>query len=210
MRPAFRIVPAALAAFVVALALVTPSVAHRTPPHPPNRADTVSSHVPYIAPWQSGFERFSTQIFTPGGAGTNHLSMLIPGGQWWRIVYLSATLFTNAVVASRQVQVDVTAPDGSVSFLTATPLTQAATTVGAYLFGPGLTSFANTVPAQRQFGCAALPDVLWPQGDTISLQSTLGSGGDQLFTPAFAVEIYTENDRGSLVPQKLTPAPLIP
>lgn len=168
----------------------------------------MSSGVPYVAPWQTGFEKYATQLFTPLGSGTSDMSMLIPENQWWRIIYLTAQLHAGAAASDRVLEAQIWAPDGGVPFATATPLTLEANDVGTYLFGPGLTSFVNAVPVNSQFACAALPDVLWPPGNAIHITGNLNGLTDKLFLGTFAIEVYSEDRPGVLVPE-LAPTPLI-
>lgn len=210
MRPAFRIVPAALAAFVVALALTSAAQPHRAPPHPSKRTHPVSSAVPYIAPWQSGFEKFATQVFTAPLVAPLGTAMTVPDGQWWRIVYLSVGVGTSAVVGDRLITLGINDAHGHTMFQQAAPVVQPASSDYTYTFAPNVTSYSNvTVPLIGQT-VAAIPDVLWPQGSIIEIDINAPKAGDVFDNMRnFAVEIYKEERSGVLVP-KLTPTPMIP
>lgn len=211
MRPAFRIVPVTLAAFVASLAVASASGTHPASPDPHPKRPTVNA-VPYIAPWQAGFEKFATQVYTAKyDIAQSFLSLTVPDGQWWRVIYLAFGMTPDANAGNRTILVQFFVRGDSVTsrLSVVPPVSQPTGTDYQYLFGPGLTSYANVTDPQTGMAVASLPDVLWPGGT--ELRVTIGGAfaGDRFDSRRnYAVEIYTEERPGVLIP--LTPTPLVP
>lgn len=197
---------AGLALALAAVLLATGATAKPPPGH--GKLAKVSAGLPYVAPWQSGFRRYSTQLITPRVVSFAQWAALIPDGQWWRVVYVWGQWSTSAVAGTRSVFFRVWDPvSGTFSFQTQTPLAQAASAAGTYLFGPGLTSFAVSTDPLVEMGVATLPDLLWPPGKELFLGVASAKAGDAWATGVtFAVEVYTPEKEGSPV---LVPMPLV-
>lgn len=201
-----RVLALAIAAAAIAAAGVASSSAS-SPPHPARGTlPHVSSAVPYVAPWQTGFERYSTQILTPEKVGTNWLRTIIPEGQWYRIIYLNAAFVTSAVAANRSIRAEFEDANNVPLFQEYAPTVEAASTTLTTLFAPDVGSFANVTDPVRAQASVTLPDVLWPPGTRLFLKVDNNQAGDGWSAlTAFAVEVYTPlKDRpGVLIP---TPA----
>lgn len=170
----------------------------------------MSSSVPYVAPWQSGFERYSTQIYAPPAGSFTSVQMTIPDGQWWRIVYIAANVQAEATAGNRTVQLSIIRPgfNGTVLHVLAKTVQVASSTVD-YLFTPGASDSANTTVAAHGYAVAGIPDVLWPAGNKVIVQVNDAAPLDAFFPPTvYAVEIYTEVREGVFAPA-LAPTPLV-
>lgn len=184
---------------------------HRPPPRPPaQRARTlppVSAGTPYIAPWQSAFERYSTQLLVPNAASSSIRSLTIPRGQWWRLVYQTFAFTTSAVAGNRYIWYYVREPAGGEVYRQAMPFVAVASNSYFFTVGPGLTSY--TLPAAGGVGGATvgIPDMLWRENYSISIEITGIQAGDAFATTPnqWAVEVFTPvKDRpGVLVPTPL-------
>lgn len=168
----------------------------------------MSSGTPYVAPWETGFKRYATQIYLPTFPGPTSARMTIPDGQWWRIVYLQGELGTGATVANRTVRMTVEKPLGTFLFQLTMPGSQVANGFGIYLLGPGLTGYANTTDPTASGYVAPLPDLLWQPGVIITLFVANAQANDAWQGRVnFAVEVYTPEKEGSPI---LVPTPQIP
>lgn len=192
-----------LASLCVALELVG-GVAAKTEPRPPRTLPHVSAIVPYLAPWRSDFERYSTQLVPPKSLAATFKQWFVPQGQWWRIVFVSAELSTDANPGNRVPSFQIRDPSGNIVFTTATPLAVPPSTQGFVTYGPNLQPFSNAVAAGTVFGEAPVPDVLLGPGFEIDV-GVAGAGGAGDSYPANAiiagVEVYT--------PSKTTPGALV-
>lgn len=166
----------------------------------------MSAGLPYIAPWQAAFERYSVQTFTPSAVGIDTMQLVIPDGQWWRIIYLSVVFAAGAAAATRTQGIRVLDKMSNQVFQQNAPTSQLANTTFAYTAGPGQTSYFNTAGGQAVY---ALPDVLWPPLATVqSIVFSAAVGDAYTSTSTFAVEIYGETRPGVLAPV-LTATPLL-
>jgi len=170
----------------------------------------VSAIVPYVAPWQSGWERFATQLYAPESDGQDFLTLEVPDGQWWRIIYLAAEYTTGVTAGNRSMRIEIEDPRGNFILTEGAPAAQPASAVTKYTFAPGVTTFANMTVLSQSYQSVAIPDLLWGQGFVIHLH-VFNSGGTDAFSggvgPVFAMEVYTEerlNDSGVSIPE--TPA----
>jgi hypothetical protein len=153
----------------------------------------VSSGVPYVAPWQSGFERHPVQNLTPAASGAAKLSLPVPEGQWWRLIYANGRFTTSALPNNRGVFLSIVGADG-VEVLRA--FAAAAQTPGntyTYLYGPHVTTFAVVAGTATQMIAEAIPDLLWPPNSVIALDVNQPLAGDawEASPRTFSVEVYT-------------------
>lgn len=196
---------------LIGLALLASTVASaRTPPHPSHHKQPhVSATVPYAAPWQTEFNRYSTQLYVPTRSTHTALDMTIPTGQWWRIVYLHAGYSTDANPGTRSVFFRIFDPAGAILFFADAPATQPASSVFQYTWGPGLSVFSVSANAASGTAVSSLPDLLWPPGCDLNISANFAQVGDDWSTGrTYAIEVYTEDYQGNIVPV-LTPTPLI-
>lgn len=208
-----RVTVAALAIAVTFPGVLSSSTAggvspSRIPPRPPAAAPRtlppVSAGVPYVAPWQSSFERYSTQLLVPNAPSTIVRSLTVPRGQWWRVVYMTFGATMSAVVANRYIWVFVR--DSSSNEVFRVPMPFAAVASGSYFFtvGPGLTSYSLPLTGGVGGAVVGIPDMLWRETFTISTEITNSQLGDVFASgpSQWAIEVYTPvKDRpGVLVP----------
>lgn len=198
-----------LACLLCALGLAGSGAGAKRPPAAkPRSIPAMSAGIPYVAPWKSDFERYSTQLLPLPTTGGQAGAIVVPDGQWYRVVYASFAWITNGVGGARNVQLQATLKDGTIVLELGTPFAQPISTVVNYVYGPGLQAFANsTVAAQGQVQ-APMPDVLWAPGTTLQWFLRNAQSGDALGAGAtVAVEVYTPvKDR----PGVLVPTPAIP
>src|SRR5205814_8129963 len=64
-------------------------------------SSALGTPLPYVAPWDIGFKRYSTLIVPLTGVTTSIRAVTVPDGQWWRIVLATVPFKTKAVVADR-------------------------------------------------------------------------------------------------------------
>ncbi len=156
--------------------------------------------VPYAAPWQTGFERFATQLYTPTPVSFFKQTMTIPANQWWRIIYLNATFVYNGGGTARSMVMEIDNAKGSPILAVWSPTTSPITSICTYLFGPYLTTFSSTADPTCAMQAETIPDLLWPPGATIFLSNNNNQAADTLGVAVFAVEVYTEQRPGVFVP----------
>jgi len=200
-------------AIVAAAALTAAHVAQaRHAPTPPRgKVARVSSAppTPYVAPWQTGFTRYSTQIYTPAQLAINALAMTVPPGVWWRIVYLLSNATMSAVVANRQWQLSISTPGQSQAFRATGLAPLSASQAGQIIFGPQISTFINATVTIDVSQAMEIPDALWPPGSVLNLSFNNAQAGDSINAASvFVIETYTEQyDNGVAV---LVPTPPLP
>jgi len=169
----------------------------------------VSAIVPYVAPWQTEFNQYSVQNYTPTNPFFNVLAMTIPSGQWWRIIYLLGVATTSAAVMTRTAFMQVTDATGRVTFKEIAPVSQPASSTYSYLYGPSLNAYANTTDPTAGQAVSVLPDLLLAPLSVVELALGNVDASDSWGnTGVFSIEVYTE-DRESDTLQPIA-APLIP
>lgn len=167
----------------------------------------MSAGVPYVAPWQTGWERFATQLLVPAAVGSSIRRVTVPEGQWWRLIYISTSINTSAVVANRSVAYEVFPPAGTGGFIMPAALMQTASTTIVYTFSPHVSSYALAPASLPGVAVAAVPDLLWAPGTLIQLEVQGIQAGDTYAGQlGAAVEVYIVERPGRLVP---LPAPLV-
>lgn len=148
-----------------------------------------SPDTPYAAPWQTGFERYATQLYTPGVATVSDLRMTVPSGQWWRIIYLGAEFITTTAPASRACQLQITDAKARTLLLESSAGFQPGGADYRYLFGPSLTSSVNvsTVSAGSVTGIIPAAGNAQTAGSGFTYTHVNGSGVYVFtFNPTFA------------------------
>jgi len=207
----YRRVLAAATVAAAALIVAHGAQARHAPTPPRARVARVSSTppFPYIAPWQTGFSRYSTQLFTPTRLGTTSLIMTVPAGQWWRIVYLLSNGTMSAVVANRQWQLTIATPAQSQAFRATGLVPLTASQAGQMIFAPDIGTFVNSTITIDISQGMEIPDALWPPASIITMNLNGAQAGDFVNTASvFAIETYTEQyDNGAPV---LVPTPALP
>jgi hypothetical protein len=167
----------------------------------------VSVDTPYVAPWLTSFNRYSTQLYTPSNPGANQLTMVIPSGQWWRFIYITATITTGVTVANRPISLFINDPHGVQVLVLQQPLIMAASQTGTCLWMPGASGFFQNTVANACYSEVPMPDLLWAPGSQVSIFNQNFQGGDSIGAPkVYAVEVYTE-DRDQ--PGVFVPTPVV-
>lgn len=174
------------------------------------QAGSVSSSIPYVAPWQTGFERFATQHYAVALNPTGNAQWTIPDGQWWRIISATGFLTASGAAGNRTAALEVFDAGGVLVYAAETPLVIVATQAASYTFGLNIAAISNAALPAVQFGSAPIIDALWPQASLIIIDDVGRQVGDTYSTTTggILVEIYAEQRPGVLVPQ-LTPTPLV-
>jgi len=199
-----------LLAALLALSLLTAAPATDAKPRPrPAAKQAMSAVVPYVAPWESGFARFSTQLLKAVSASASTYGVVVAQGQWWRIVYIYHGYNLGATAGNRQMRLRVLTPNSGPGYEIAAAGVAPASSVYRTLWGPALTAFtqAGFVPAVQ--AVQTIPDLLWPPGSTIDLilDNYQAGDGNPFSSSAIAVEVYTPvKDK----PGVFTPLPLVP
>lgn len=180
---------ALIAAIAASVAVWSAQAAHE----PPHGQPGVSAGVPYIAPWQAGFHRGPTRLITLSNPFFNEVSTVVPAGEWWRIVWVSTAYTASATAGTRFVFLRVQNPAGDTVMQAGTPVNLVASTTATFLYGPNLTTFANSAAAAAYQISVALPDTLWPPGFTILQTVNNAQAGDSFATipRTIAAEVYT-------------------
>jgi hypothetical protein len=165
--------------------------------------------VPYIAPWQTGFLRYSTQLYTMRATGTAAVGLTVPETQWWRIIFATAVFGTSATVGNRQGALEITS--GGMTLLLQAGITQPAGALGSYTWGVGIGATAVAITAAAVSASNGIPDMLWPAASSIQVALFASKAGDAISTPAptLAVEVYTEDYNSGALTPVLVPTPLL-
>lgn len=164
--------------------------------------------VPYVAPWQTQFDRYSTQIYQWPSTAANELSITVAANQWWRIVYAFAAVGSSSTAGDRLIQFMVKDTSNAQVFIVATTAAMPASSNYDCIFAPGLTSYVGTTTFGAHSAVTAIPDMLWRPGYTFELLVGNFQSGDSFLgiTPYVAVEIYAQNEQTGA----LAPAPTVP
>lgn len=163
------------------------------------------STLPYVAPWQTQFTRYSTQLYSMSANGISR-ELTIPSLQWWRIGYASARYNTSADAGGRQITFDIGTPGGTTGLTIAAPISQGAGATGLYTVAPNVSAFGSNVSTFATVAVWSIPDLLWGPGTKFTFTDLNNQTGDTFaFLPTLAAEVYTEdyNSAGQAV---LTPA----
>lgn len=164
--------------------------------------------IPYVAPWQSEWQRYATQILALGGSASDNRSLTAGDNQWWRPIYLEARITTSSTSGSRVMELQIVPGNGAPTYLQPSNIVQNASVFCRYVFGPSINGYSQTTLTQFSVSVQSIPDMLWPPKTTFKLELNSADSGDQWgATPSMAVEIYTEDyQTGQLVPE---PTPLL-
>jgi hypothetical protein len=165
--------------------------------------------LPYLAPWVTGFNRYSTQpINMPI---TSHLiaGVTVPKLQWWRIVAVTFTISTSTVVKTRVAAFEIVDPTNSIVLVSEPPLQIGASIVAHIQIAPN-TSFSSTTGApNRAFGSGSVPDMLWGQDYLLRCNAVNADTSDVLGESIVFAEIYTEDYNSGVLTPALVPTPLL-
>lgn len=164
--------------------------------------------IPFVAPWQSQWQRYSTQIVPLAGSTSGSRSLMAPAGQWWHPIYLEGRVTTSSASGDRVMELQITPGGGQTPYLQPATVPQAPSVFCRYVFAPGISSYSDTSLASFSWGVQAIPDMMWPPLTTFALVLNSADGSDAWSTAsAMAYEVYTEDyDSGTLVP---APTPLL-
>jgi hypothetical protein len=157
--------------------------------------------LPYVAPWKTGFTRYSTQTYVPTTLGTLSLYLTVPKPVWWRLLFFSFNLTAANAGSDRFVKLLIIkngGPNTSGDQLIVPPAgSQKVNTSVNYLFAPTLTSVAFTSGAGEGAVISGVPDMLWQNGATFQIAVDNANAGDTVTGQLVGVEIYTEDYAGS-------------
>lgn len=170
---------------------------------------SAAAPLPYQAPWETQFRRYSTQLYTLRGTTAVTRSITAPDLQWWRPVYVMVQYQTDAVAGDRVMEYRVLPGNGGNAYVQPANVKQAASVFCSYVYGVGVSSASQTAVAQFSVSVQSIPDMIWPPGTEFFLIQNGADAGDTWHTdPGIAVEIYTEDytPAGATV---LVPTPLV-
>lgn len=167
----------------------------------------MSSSVPYIAPWQTGFERYSTQLIRAlPTTNPARITWTVPDGQWYRIVFISGQLATGAGATARTLSLVISNPTNTGSFVEGATAPQKANYGGTLAWMPGGAAYFSDDGVNQLVMTMPLPDVLWGPGSTIEFRvANFVAGQDGMTFWTLATEIYTEDRPGVFAPATPTP-----
>jgi len=197
---------AVLLAFGMAASAYAAPAAKRPPPVS-SVTPGIAGSVPYVAPWQATFDRYGVQVIAGAVQAVNIRRITVPQSQYWRVIYMYATITTSAVVANRVMNYQIVPGDGSQGPFQPANIAIPANTTANYLFGPNLSPYSNVAVAADEASVQPIPDLIWPPGTIIQAFLTNADGGD-LWSASFAVEIYSirpHNEESVAVPSAATP-----
>lgn len=161
----------------------------------------MSALAPYVAPWQSDFERRSTQLVTLTGSGAVTREIDVSAGQWWRLVYLMVQYQTDAVAGDRVMELRITPGNGGADYIQPANIKQAASVFASYVYGVNVSTAAQTAVAQFSVSVQSIPDLLWPPGTRVRMIQNSADAGDVWHTdPGLAVEVYTPLKAAAVLP----------
>lgn len=172
----------------------------------------MNATLPYVAPWQSGFEKYATQILRANTRTGFQLDWIVAANQWWRFVYVYAACITSAFAGTRAILLRYTTPAQGVVMDIYAIFTQPVSVTYYYLFNTTGVAYSNNGGSGQQQSVVAIPDVLWGPGTTVSMIVSNGQFQDTINNvgSVAGVEIYTEDRPGVFVPEVAQPTPLIP
>lgn len=166
--------------------------------------------IPYVAPWATGFTRYSTQTLTFPINSSGDPELTVPDNTWYRILWAQGRYQTDGTVGVRGIDMRVTLPQNA-SVWFQQPLTPAASTTTFAMWGPSQSPFSVIVNANKQYTQTQIPDILWGPSNAFIIEGggVLGAS-DAWLTPVVAgVEVYTEDyTSGALVPA-VAPTPVL-
>lgn len=162
----------------------------------------ITPGVPYVAPWATGFNRYAVQPFTFKLVANHTSTLTVPSGQWYRPMVIYGSYTTNGAAATRQIQLQITAPSFGVALTLSPPASVGASSELKFVYGPNLTTFADTAIATDIASVIAIPDLLWQFGTVFKFETQSFQGGDPGYSAVQMVaEVYTEDyNTGQLVP----------
>lgn len=165
---------------------------------------TPAAALAYVAPWQSSFNIYATQIVPMTKAATNEYTITVPSGQWWRIIFVYADYSSSATSGDRHAGLIITNPSGANVLEVDSPAIQTASTEYNYVWGPNLSATSTTNSTTVNSAVASIPDLLWQWGYKIEVLVHGSPGDDSFNTPVMiAYQVYTQDTTSG----KISPAP---
>lgn len=163
----------------------------------------VTPSTPYVAPWSATFTRYSVQQlpFVRSGSPAQHADLVVPDGQWYRMITCGARVDTGGTTGNRQVVYSVVALDGTTDLEFATTPAQVVASGSCIArFAPNFQFVSVAGAAGQVWGYAPSVDVLYGPGITYRLAILNSLTNDNLTAPIGLVEIYVETPQGTLEP----------
>lgn len=171
---------------------------------------SAAAPLPYQAPWETQFRRYSTQLFTLSGTTPTTRSITAPDGQWWRPIYAMVQYQTDAVAGDRVMEWRVVPGNGGNVYVQPANAKQTASVFMSYVWGVGASAAAQTAVAQFSVSVQSIPDMIWPPATGFFMIQNGADAGDAWHTdPGLAVEVYTEEYNADTGVTQLVPTPLI-
>lgn len=120
-------------------------------------------------------------------------SLLVPGGEVWRVITAQATLVTSAVVANRTPRFAVLDNDGTEIFRSITASSVSAGNTNTVQWATG---FGNAISGAQGGQTAPLPELFLDAGSQIQLTAGALDAGDQIQGVVLIIERLTTGPRG--------------
>lgn len=168
----------------------------------------ITPNVPYVAPWQAEFRRYSVQRVKFTAANASDYSVTIPTNQWWRIASVYAHGNLSNAAGNRLLDFTIKQPGSVVVADTTLPVALTASQSFVGMWGPGWTPAAVSVTT-GVWGTSTIPDLLWPYGTVLNAFLLFPDAADNIAQVYAMVEIYVEDSSGNLVLAELAPTPII-
>ena len=165
----------------------------------------VTPAVPYVAPWQTGFNRYATQVImlTELGGASLIGEAVIPAAQWWRLLLVQLGWTCSAAAGSRFANLAIGVPGKPAIGIAGTGVATAGENL-AYTAGPFLSAASSVNVGGNVVAQAPVPDTLWPGGTTFDVELFGTQAGDTYSgVNSMMIEVYTEQYQ-----QVIAPAPL--
>lgn len=141
----------------------------------------------YPGPDPGEFFGVRRTVAIPQPSAGSTFSVQVPGGEFWRILFLFFTFTTDANVANRQAGVNFTDADNLPFWQVRSPSTVAANLTGA--FGASMAG-GGVTPGTATRSTVELPDVPLEPGTKIFGAMDSLQIGDQLSAPKLIVQAF--------------------
>lgn len=157
---------------------------------------------PVAAPWATNWLNYPVQFFLMAKDGSGPAGTItVTDGQWWRIIFVSAVFEVTNADFTRTVTLSFAATLPGSELIIGSPGVLTASQSGTFVFGPNLSAIAYGNGTSDSNGISPLPDLIWPPQTLIQVGVNDDRPGDSMIgLPTIAVEIFTENPEGELIP----------
>lgn len=151
----------------------------------------MTAALPYLAPWRSNFERYSTQTYSLRAIGNSQKLITSPEGQYWRVILAQMGFNTSAVVGNRVVSLQIAGATAPATMIQTASIVQPASASYQYIYGPELTAYSNVASPNDGVAVHPIVDVLWPPGTIFAWRVNGPQAGDAFnVVEMLAVEVY--------------------